>query len=107
MNPARTLAFVLGVKHSFVIATVLTALEAIIIQQLTLAYGIGGKTVISGSIAGESVSYSIPGTFSPDQLAELCRSLYADIVDMTDAELRTYALAKEPASIRLAMNLVP
>lgn len=107
MNPTRTLAFVLGVKHAWVQTAVVTALEALIIQQFELAYDLGGKTVISGSIGGESVTYTVPGQFSPDQLAELCRALYADIEGLTDAELRTYALAREPASYRLTIALNP
>jgi len=107
MNPVRTLAFVLGIKYAWAISPVRSALEAIVIQQLSLAYGTGGKTVASGTVGGESVSFFIPGNFTPDTLAELARSLYSDIEDFTDDDLRAYALVKEPDSFRLSMNLNP
>jgi len=100
MGAQNTIVWQIGCKYGFVTETIKAQLIAITNAQWKLTMDSGGKTVVSGTIGGESVSFQLPQGFNPAGLAELCRATYREITDMTDAEVETYALREDIDGIR-------
>jgi len=100
MGATNTLVWQIGCKYGFVTATVKAKLVEITNSQWDAAIGTGGKAVVSGSIGGESVSFSLPPGFNVAGLADLCRAAYREITDMTEAETEAYALREDIQGVR-------
>ena len=101
MAATHTLVWQIGCKYGFVTETILAQLVEITKTQWSAVVESGGKPVVSGTIGGESVTFQLPPNFNPANLSELCRVITREIADMTDAQVRTYALREDIASTRV------
>lgn len=107
MNEIRILLWTICAEIGFVRTATVERLLLLGRQQFKLAYGAGGKVIASGTISGESVSFSVPPSFDPKELASLSLAAWRTIREMTDAELEDFVAEEESDTVSIVMNLTP
>jgi len=99
MDPVKTLAYGIFCKVGADVALALVEIRRIATGEYRVAYSASGKTVASGSINGESVSFAVPSVSDPAALLSLCRACEIEIKDLTDDEFEDFVYAEETTGI--------
>jgi hypothetical protein len=100
MDPVKTLCYGIFCKVGASVAAALVEVRRIALGEYKIAYSSSGKSVASGSINGESVSFAVPGVADPAALLSLCRSTEISIKDLTDAQFEAFVYEEVTSGIR-------
>lgn len=107
MDPVKTLCYGIFCKVGADVALALVEVRRIAAGEYRVAYSSGGKTVASGSINGEAVSFAVSDVADPAALLSLCLSTDRAIKDLTDSQFEDFIFAETPSGVRSHFGFMP